>query len=625
MRKVLILVALILGVNGAWANCNTITQNLSGLNYCETRVVGPSQSCIPNGIQSVGAISCGCSDNSGRINVQVNCQGGSRYYAGGAVTSANCSTSGNRGSYSAVLTYTLCDTQCDSDSLACINEGGIWAANPNASCGKSCMTNACTSEDTTFLEGQKARCDSLGGTNDFGLSNNGDRCDLTGFCNLCNGTAFKKLQKEQRKNCCETGHAPDTSKIQCVVEDITSGEKVYKVSGQNSCLSGDPQIIITPTGESYREGCDDPPPENTSSNSGGTSSSDGAFSSSSESGGDSLELEWLKDSTHKIIMYDSTTAANSIDLVNYLYDIKTCLEAGTCGGGAPIDYTGEIQETRDTLHHSNELLKQIADKDFSVQVNGGLTAEKQAELIANIGNVADSTAKYGMANGERLDSIISALKGIGADSVAHGLDSVRNEYIREGIDSLYSLRTGLDSTFADWSDTSGAAAGGDTTGKGGELDALGDSLAAAIWAAPCDTSGGKPCNDAYIGANGIKNATTSWKGAADAIGDTLNSGAVKDSVDSWADKLVNNGVLSGNGSATCPAVFQRTWNIPLGPSGTSYAFGPFSKIVCNDFFGGITFWALARIVLRAMVAITCMWWLYRAVTGTDNSGESDDD
>jgi hypothetical protein len=208
--------------------------------------------------------------------------------------------------------------------------------------------------------------------------------------------------------------------------------------------------------------------------------------------------------------------------------------------------------------------------------------------------------------------------------VAHGLDSVRNEYLREGIDSLYSLRTGLDSTFTAWSDTSGAAAAGDTTGKGGELDALGDSLAGSLWGYPCDTTGGKSCNMAYIGADGIANARNGWKVAADALGDSLNGGAVKDSVNSWTNKIVNNGVLSGNGAATCPAVFNRTWQVPLG-TGITYTFGPFGKIVCYDFFGGITFWALARIVLRAMVAITCMWWLYHAVTGTTARGEDDED
>ena len=82
------------------------------------------------------------------------------------------------------------------------------------------------------------------------------------------------------------------------------------------------KLLLHPDGESYRKGCDDPSPPTNSSNSGGSSSSESGMSSSSKNGGDSLGLEWLKDSTHKIIIYDSTTAANSIDLVNYLLDIK---------------------------------------------------------------------------------------------------------------------------------------------------------------------------------------------------------------------------------------------------------------------------------------------------------------
>lgn len=616
VRKVLILVALVLAVQ-SWATCTSYNYNSSGFNtevwqkftwgcpnsspdraWCESKIgtATPNSStetsrgyCIINGLMSSNGSFC--SQNNTFC----------RYYG-------EC-----------------CTTKCERDSLVCVRSGKNWVDNPNAECGKSCLENGCTAQDTANINAQKSRCDSLGGTNDFALVNNGAQgCGLSGFCNLCNGTAYQNLRKQQQKDCCEQGHAPDTTKLKCSVESITSTDKRFVVAGQNSCLSGDPQIIITPDGESYREGCDDPNPPANSSGSTGNSSSSESGTTSSSSGTGVGNLEWLKDSTHKIIKYDSTTASNTIDLVNYLYDIKTCLESGTCGAGAPVDYSDSLHAIKDTIHRSNELLKQIADKDLSVQVNGGLTAEKQAELVASIGNVADSAAKYGEINGERLDSIISALKGIGADSVAHRLDSVRNEYIREGIDSLYSLRTGLDSTFADWSDTSGAAAAGDTTGKGGELDALGDSLANALWGYPCDTTGGKSCNTAYIGANGIANARNGWKGAADALGDSLNGGAIKDSVNSWTNKIVNNGVLSGNGAATCPAVFNRTWQVPLG-TGITYTFGPFGKIVCYDFFGGITFWALARIVLRAMVAITCMWWLYHAVTGTTARGDDDED
>lgn len=464
----------------------------------------------------------------------------------------------------------------------------IWPDDPK------CQTG-CTADDTTYINALKLRCDSLGGTNDLSLVNNGAQgCGLSGFCNLCNGKAYQAIRKQQQRDCCQKGHAPDTTQLKCTVESITSTDKRFIIAGQNTCLSGDPQIIITPDGVSYREGCDDVPPSINSSESQGSSDSQGSSESQGSSSGDSDintisgQLEDIKDSLHMIILYDSTTASNSIDLVNYLYDIKICLDAGTCGGGAPIDYTGDIQAVRDTLHNSNNLLMQIADKDLSVQVTAGLTVEQQADLIANIGHVADSAAKYGIANGARLDS----------------------------------LRMGLSSTFADWSDTSGAVAGGDTTGKGAALDALGDTLTNALWGYPCDTTGGKTCNTAYIGANGLTNARTGWQDAADALGDTLTGGAVQDSLKSWANKIMYNGVLSGNGSATCPAVFNRTWQVPLG-MGVTYTFGPFGKVICYDFFGGITFWALARIVLRAMVAITCMWWLYHAVTGTTARGDDD--
>ena len=68
-------------------------------------------------------------------------------------------------------------------------------------------------------------------------------------------------------------------------------------------------------------------------------------------------------------------------------------------------------------------------------------------MVNNIQYVADSAAKYGNANGEKkLDSIVSALKGIGMDSIAHKLDSMRND----GLDSISGGIYSLDSTFAYW-------------------------------------------------------------------------------------------------------------------------------------------------------------------------------
>jgi hypothetical protein len=333
------------------------------------------------------------------------------------------------------------------------------------------------------------------------------------------------------------------------------------------------------------------------------------------------QLEDIKDSLHKIIRYDSTTASNSVDLVNYLYDIKTCLEAGTCGNGESVDYTESIDAIKDTLHRSNEYLKQIADKDVSVQVSGGLTAEKQAELVGNIQSVADSAAKYGNVNGEKLDSIVSALKGIGMDSVANRLDSMRNDRL----DTIQQGITSLDSTFSYWGDSSNWRI--DSAGWGGTYDSLkdwGDSATGSMgdWLHGCDTTGGKHCDDIYIGSHGLDSATRGMQGAAGTLRDSMLNGRFADSLNLWASKF-NNQNLTGAGSNQCPSVLTRSYELNFGNMG-QVSMGSFGTYLCQPIFGSITPWTLGRVLLRAIVAISCMWFLFKCATGfKGDSGEGD--
>lgn len=554
----------------------------------------------------------------------------------------SCSGSCNRGSYcvyrsigkgvggcydwehQCYLDYWSCDSQNDVDSLICVKDGGIWTINSQGN--KYCAKSYCTAEDTLNLQREIAHCDSMGATNDFALANN-EECSIIGICNHCSGNAYRNYVENLKKRCCELGKIPDS--VKCVMKDITSTENAYAELQGDGCLSTGGSVNITPNGETIVKGC-----ENfNSSNSQNQSSDSQNQSSSSECIGldcpssdsknlDDIsgQLEDIKDSLHRIIIYDSTTASNSIDLVNYLYDIKTCLEAGTCGNG-PVDYTENINEVRDTLHHSNELLKQIADKDLSVQVNGGLTAEKQAELVNNIQYVADSAAKYGSINGEKLDSIVSALKGIGMDSVAHKLDSMRNDKLDSISGGIYSL----DSTFAYWGDSSNWKV--DSAGWGGKYDSLkswGDSLTESMgdWLEGCDTTGGKHCDNIYIGSHGLDSAVSGMKGTAGALRDSMLNGRFADSLNLWASKF-NNPKITGSGSNTCPSALTRSYSLNFGRMG-EVQMGSFGTYLCEPIFGSVTPWTLGRILLRAIVAISCMWFLFKCATGfKGDSGEED--
>ena len=540
---------------------------------------------------------------------------------------------GSQGCWAQSYTYDCCSNQCEADSLKCINEGGIWAENPNSTCGKSCRNNYCTAEDTLKLQREKEHCDSLGAENNFTLVNSED-CPLSGICNLCTGEAYRNYVQNLKERCCDLGKIPDT--VKCVMKDLTSTQNNYAQLQGDGCLStGEGSVHITPNGETIIEGCDEPNSSNSSPNSSNSNpnSSSSVQSSSSEcigldcqssdSNNDDVsgQLEDIKDSLHRIIMYDSTTASNSVDLVNYLYDIKTCLMAGTCGNGEPIDYSDSLHAIKDTLHRSNEYLKQIADKDLSVQVNGGLTAEKQAELVNNIQKVADSAAKYGGVNGEKLDSIVSALKGIGMDSAAHKLDSMRNDKL----DTISGGINSLDSTFAYWGDSSNWKM--DSAGWGGRYDSLkdwGDSLTGATgdWLEGCDTTGGKHCDNIYIGSHGLDSVTKSMKGTAGALRDSMLNGRFADSLNLWASKF-DNEKLTGSGSNTCPSALTRSYTLNFGSMG-EVQMGSFGTYLCEPIFGSITPWSLGRVLLRAIVAISCMWFLFKCATGfKGDSGEED--
>ena len=153
----------------------------------------------------------------------------------------------------------------------------------------------------------------------------------------------------------------------------------------------------------------------------------------------------------------------------------------------------------------------------------------------------------------------------------------------------------------------------DTAGLGGQLEGLLSQLDSTLNEDTPDMS------------DSIGGAVSSYRGAYNAFKDSVENSAWGDSVDKWENTLLNNGVISGSGSDACPAVLQRTWNVGLGIAG-NVTFGPLGKYLCAVVPGaGVTFWALARVLLRALVSIACMVWLFKAVMGIDEGGSSEED
>lgn len=112
----------------------------------------------------------------------------------------------------------------------------------------------------------------------------------------------------------------------------------------------------------------------------------------------------------------------------------------------------------------------------------------------------------------------------------------------------------------------------------------------------------------------------SLDGAYTSFGDTYkgiisDTGAIGKFTDSLSQlqKKFNFTPLSGSGTG-CPAFMQKTYSVTIGTSQVSFDLNNLK--ICSPILGSKTPWDIARAVLRAIVAITCMWFLFKCATGT---------
>lgn len=104
--------------------------------------------------------------------------------------------------------------------------------------------------------------------------------------------------------------------------------------------------------------------------------------------------------------------------------------------------------------------------------------------------------------------------------------------------------------------------------------------------------------------------------------DTIRNSPFNDTLDAWANALSNTGPVSGAGSNSCPAVLTRGYTLTIGR--VSVQTEGLGKYLCTPIAGqSLTLWALARTMLRFMVAFGCMLWIYKAVTGTETNEEGE--
>ena len=104
--------------------------------------------------------------------------------------------------------------------------------------------------------------------------------------------------------------------------------------------------------------------------------------------------------------------------------------------------------------------------------------------------------------------------------------------------------------------------------------------------------------------------------------DTIRNSPFNDTLDAWANALSNTGPITGAGSNSCPAVLTRGYTLTIGQ--VTVQTEGLGKYLCTPIAGqSLTLWALARTMLRFMVAFGCMLWIYKAVTGTETNEEGE--
>lgn len=470
-----------------------------------------------------------------------------------------------------------CSSQAEADSLNCVNNGQEWV---NGSCKEP------VTEDTETMDKVKQQCQKLGGTSQFRYNEQGN---VIGYCDICGqdekgnytSSVVQQIAEDLKRECCgrlgEFGDAILKCNPQeggCFGADCdwaASGYNAYSLPQPNVCDLGAPLDPVTGLPAKCAEFAD------TTGSGGGdgpSSSSSGSESSSSGTGDPMVDgLEDIKDTLHKMLQMDTILSQNDTmihwDLVEVIKELQKDKKD-----------TFQINIAGDTI------IVQPADVHFNPTIQGDTIIVNNDSLAGAIQALAEAMANIrGDSSGSYNDSALMA--AIWGDTAGHSLGDTSG-----------------------WGDSLG--------GLQGKIDSLG--LGSGAYG-DCDTTGGKTCDEQYIGKDGIATAAGKYKDLAKGLRDSvLENGPVHDSVQAWSN-LFKSEKLSGGGSNACPTILTKTWSVDF--KLTQVEIGPLGKYVCSPIMGNITPWQVGRTLLRALVAIACMWWLFRQAMGV--SGGSDDD
>lgn len=473
--------------------------------------------------------------------------------------------------------YYCCEnpTTCDQAEYQCSQDpNGVF--NP-----ETCECTRCTEPDTTFKESSCAY--------DMGQ---GKYLNIVNTITRTNCEVTVKEDMYYSLTCDSTCN--ENSELTCMgsIDGVnvylrSCNGKVSKCEADGSC---DAAIRKIAAGE-----CENPnsPPN-------GNSSSSSSEQGSSSSGGNAADsLGWLKDSLRVIHLTDSAGFAevnNNLEniqpFVAGAYDQLTDL-AGTVHDInsnilTSFEFLNDIKENtgntaqninniNNKLTNTNQLLTDLNNKNWNVNVRPEITVQGDTNIV----NVQTDTAKSGAA-------ILDFLKGIfGGSDTTGNYDTTGWSGVND------SARAAYDESF----------------GRGWQSQVN------------CDSARGN-CDESVIGAHGLDSAKDGYRRTFRALGDSLRNGAFGDSLSNWGGKFTGNGVITGSGSNSCPSVLTRTYRIDLyGTAGFDLTLGTY---LCAPIFGQTTAWTLCRLLIRASVALACMWFLFRCATGFGGRGGDDD-
>lgn len=101
---------------------------------------------------------------------------------------------------------------------------------------------------------------------------------------------------------------------------------------------------------------------------------------------------------------------------------------------------------------------------------------------------------------------------------------------------------------------------------------------------------------------------------------SLDSGVgriYRDTINALVNNGLQNSTLSGTGSNSCPAFLMASYPLTIGPVTFDLTRNvKLGQYVCTPILGGKTAWELGRILIRIVVSIACMFFLFKCATGT---------